>query len=175
MSTYDRVPDDLLLEKIGDTTDSLMIGYSDDITTLPEGETASAGTHLQTVVSDAHLVTLRFNGAYNAQDISRIVYSLVRENSDGSMTQWDTVTVDKPEGVTSMFDSTGSGSRNDGVEGKISLRLVLGNEEDKDSMNVKEKGKYYITLRMQRYDQDKKSYVTLGDYYSVKFNNTTEF
>lgn len=74
-----------------------------------------------------------------------------------------------------MFDNTGSGSRNDGVEGKISLRLVLGNEEDKDSMNVKEKGKYYITLRMQRYDQDKKSYVTLGDYYSVKFNNTTEF
>lgn len=174
MKTYESVPDGLTLEKIAGTDNSLLIGYSDDITTLTAEETASAGTHQQTIVSDAHLITLKFNGAYNAGEISRIVYSLVRENSNGTTTQWDAVTVDKPDGITSMFDSTGSGSRNDGTEGKISLRLALGDAEDKDSMNVKNTGKYYISLKMQKYDQSSSSYVTVGTY-SVKFNNTTEF
>lgn len=174
MKTYDNVPADLTLAEIGNTGNSLMIGYSEDITTLEAGVSASAGELQQTVLGDAHTITLRFKGAYNAGDISRIIYTLVQEKDDGSATQWEAVTLDKADGTLSMFDSTGSGGRYDGVEGKISLRLTLGDADDKNSMNVKEKGKYYITLTMQKYDQATNSYVTL-ETHSKKFNNTTGF
>ena len=174
MKSYDSVSDNLTLAEIASTGKSLMIGYSDDIKTLEAGVSASAGELQQIVLGDAHTITLRFKGAYNAGDISRIIYTLVQEKADGSTTQWEAVTLDKADGTTSMFDSTGSGGRYDGVEGKISLRLTLGDADVKESMNVKEKGKYYITLTMQKYDQDTKSYVTL-ETHSKKFNNTTGF
>ena len=174
MKSYDSVSDNLTLANIKDSDKSLMIGYSDDIKTLEAGVSASAGELQQIVLGDAHTITLRFKGAYNAGDISRIIYTLVQEKADGSTTQWEAVTLDKADGTTSMFDSTGSGGRYDGVEGKISLRLTLGDADVEKSMNVKEKGKYYITLTMQKYDQDTKSYVTL-ETHSKKFNNTTGF
>ena len=131
--------------------------------------TASAGEYQETVIGGANQITVKFKGAYNAGDISRIEYSLEK---DGSTTSWQSVILDKKDADTSLFDRTGSGSRNDGVEGKISLALALGDPKDNTSMNVKETGKYYLTVRMYRYDQENKSYVWLQTYDIPFYNNT---
>lgn len=173
MKSYTNVPSSLKLDYFAkdtdETTKSLLIGYSDDITTLAESMTASAGEYQETVIGGANQITVKFKGAYNAGDISRIEYSLEK---DGGTTSWQSVILDKKDADTSLFDRTGSGSRNDGVEGKISLSLALGDPKDNTSMNVKATGKYYLTVRMYRYDQQNKSYVWLQTYDIPFYNNT---
>lgn len=166
LSSYDNgIPSELPLG-----TSPLLIGYSDDITTLKGDVTTSVGTYQQTVVGGPNLLTLKFAGAFNAGEISRITYSLERE---GGNTSWDSVTMEKAEGATSMFDATGTGSVGNGTDGSISLRLNLGTEDDPNSMNVRQEGKYYLSIRFEKYDKDS-GYSTVGSY-SIRFYNTTSF
>lgn len=176
MSSYDAVPTGLTLENLGSGNEkySLMIGCSDEITTLGKEAVASAGTYQQTTINGASQLILRFTGAFNAGSISRITYSMeyVPANTNENAQHWDIQYLEKADGTTSLFDATGSGALNTGVEGNVSLRLALGDGKDAGIMNVKGQGKYYLSMKMERYDQTTGKYVDV-DSYSIIFYKTT--
>ncbi len=170
MSSYESVPTDLTL---GSSSAGALVlaGYSDDISTRESTATSGAGEPRSVSVGGAYLLTVRFAGAYNAGDISRITYTLAKDGGE----VWESVTMTKESGKASMFDATAGSGNGDGTDGTIYLMLDLDADELSEA-NVKESGKYYLTIRMETSTttDGTTTYTEVGSH-SITFYNSTDF
>jgi hypothetical protein len=128
-------------EKIQDTDGdvSSLVTVQSVGTTLLKGQTSSLG-ELDETGRDGNQLTLTFNGAYNAQEVTQISYSLGRYYLDDNNLPvqdrtWDVVTIDKQTSES----GTGAGAKNlfTENEGTTSVTITLGSDVIESGMKYR--------------------------------------
>lgn len=143
-------------------TDYMLVGYSSGIATRSTGHDVTAGEYEDAIEGSDTLLTLHFSGALNADQITRVVYTLGCEAYGVDTSGWSAVTLNK--GSVSLFSSSMS-TTGDGSNGTVYLTLDL-SEADGD-LNLSTPGKY--TIVVVTYTTDSLGNYVVADEYSKSF------
>ncbi|MCD8197713.1 MAG: hypothetical protein LUE24_11225 [Lachnospiraceae bacterium] len=145
-----------------EASDYMLVGYSSGLTTRSSGHDVTAGEYEDATEGSATLLTLHFSGAMNADQITRVVYTLGCDADGVDTSGWSAVTVNK--GSVSLFSSSAS-TTGDGSSGSVYLTLDL-SEADGD-LSLSTPGKYTISL--VTYTTDSEGNYVVADEYSQSF------